>query len=201
MESLIFQPNKKGVISGGIISVILCVGLFAYLTFKDEEFPSTSSLIFFYVFSVVVVFVYAVTVISVVRSAGYRTKIEVSQHGFTVIAPKCPEPMFIPWSEKFHMCICLEGDVYSYHWIREKILCFSNQDINGQWIEMAKTVNHRQTFETDAGQPWVVALTYGSKAKCKKDAARIQQYMQGYSQQSESKRKHMNHGSSEGIMP
>lgn len=128
-----------------------------------------------------------VTVISVVRSPGYRTKIEVSQHGFTVIAPKCPEPMFIPWSEKIHMCVCMDGEVCSNQWIHEKILCFSNQDMNGQWIEMAKTVNHRQTFETDAGQPWVVALTYGSKAKCKKDAARIQQYMQGYSQQSESK--------------
>lgn len=46
-------------------------------------------------------------------------------------------------------------------------------------------MNYRQTFETDAGQPWVVALTYGSKAKCRKDAARVRQYMDGCLQQAE----------------
>lgn len=79
MESLTFQPNKKGVISGGIISVILCVGLFAYITFKEGECPSKNSLIFLCVSSVVVVLVYTVTVFGIVRSVGYRTKIEVSQ--------------------------------------------------------------------------------------------------------------------------
>lgn len=185
MKELIFQPYKRGVISGGIISAILCVGLFAYLTFEDGEFPSKSSLIFLCVFSVVVVFVYAVTVISVVRSVGYRTKIAVGRQGFAVVDPKRTESVFVPWSERIHLCICVEGDVYSYHWVHETILCFSNQDINGQQIETGQTVNYRQTFETDAGQPWVVALTYGSKAKCKKDAARIRQYMDGCSQQSE----------------
>lgn len=88
MESLTFQPNKKGVISGGIISVILCVGLFAYITFEDGECPSKNSLIFLCVSSVVVVLVYTVTVFSIVRSVGYRTKIEVSQQGFAVVDPK-----------------------------------------------------------------------------------------------------------------
>ena len=185
MEPLIFQPNKKGVISGGIISVILCIGLFAYLTFEDGECPSKNSLIFLCVSSVVIVLVYAVTVISVVRSAGYRTKIEVSQQGFAIIDPKRSEPVFVPWSAQIHLCTCMEGDVYSHHWVHEKILCFSNQDISGQWIERGQTVNYRQTFETDDGQPWVVALTYGSKAKCKKDAARIRQYMDGCSQLAE----------------
>ena len=55
----------------------------------------------------------------------------------------------------------MEGDVYSHHWVHEKILCFSNQDISGQWIERGQTVNYRQTFETDAGQPWVVILENG----------------------------------------
>lgn len=93
--------------------------------------------------------------------------------------------MFIPWNEEVHMCVCTDGEVYPYHWVHEKILCFSNQDISGQWIERGQTVNYRQTFETDAGRPWVVALTYGSKAKCKKDAARIRQYMSGCLQQAE----------------
>ena len=88
MKELIFQPYKRGVISGGIISVILCVGLFAYLTFEDGECPSKNSLIFLCVSSAVVVLVYAVTVFSIVRSAGYRTKIVVSQQGFAVVDPK-----------------------------------------------------------------------------------------------------------------
>mgnify|MGYP000017466670 FL=1 len=185
MKELIFQPYKRGVISGGIISVILCVGLFAYLTFEDGECPSKNSLIFLCVSSAVVVLVYAVTVFSIVRSAGYRTKIVVSQQGFAVVDPKRSEPVFVPWSEQIYLCTCMEGDVYSHHWVHEKILCFSNQDISGQWIERGQTVNYRQTFETDAGQPWVVALTYGSKAKCRKDAARVRQHMDGCSQQSE----------------
>lgn len=111
--------------------------------------------------------------------------IEVSQQGFAVVDPKRSEPVFVPWSEQIRLCICVEGDVYSHHWVHEKILCFSNQDISGQWIERGQTVNYRQTFETDAGQPWVVALTYGSKAKCRKDAARIRQYMDGCLQQTE----------------
>lgn len=185
MKELIFQPYKRGVISGGIISVILCVGLFAYLTFEDGECPSKNSLIFLCVSSAVVVLVYAVTVFSIVRSAGYRTKIVVSQQGFAVVDPKRSEPVFVPWSEQIYLCTCMEGDVYSYHWIHDTILCFSNQDISGQWIERGQTVNYRQTFETDAGQPWVVALTYGSKAKCRKDAARVRQHMDGWSQQSE----------------
>lgn len=135
--------------------------------------------------SAVVVLVYAVTVFSIVRSAGYRTKIVVSQQGFAVVDPKRSEPVFVPWSEQIYLCTCMEGDVYSYHWIHDTILCFSNQDISGQWIERGQTVNYRQTFETDAGQPWVVALTYGSKAKCRKDAARVRQHMDGCSQQSE----------------
>ena len=185
MKELIFQPYKRGVISGGIISVILCVGLFAYLTFEDGECPSKNSLIFLCVSSAVVVLVYAVTVFSIVRSAGYRTKIVVSQQGFAVVDPKRSEPVFVPWSEQIYLCTCMEGDVYSYHWIHDTILCFSNQDISGQWIERGQTVNYRQTFETDAGQPWVVALTYGSKAKCRNDAARVRQHMDGCSQQSE----------------
>lgn len=111
--------------------------------------------------------------------------IEVSQQGFAVVDPKRSEPVFVPWSEQIYLCTCMEGDVYSYHWIHDTILCFSNQDISGQWIERGQTVNYRQTFETDDGQPWIVALTYGSKAKCKKDAARIRQYMSGCSQQAE----------------
>lgn len=83
-----------------------------------------------------------------------------------------------------YVCLHRWGS-YPYHWVHEKILCFSNQDISGQWIERGQTVNYRQTFETDAGQPWAVALTYGSKAKCKKDAARIRQYMDGCLQQAE----------------
>ena len=109
----------------------------------------------------------------------------ISQQGFAVVDPKRSEPVFVPWSEQIYLCTCMEGDVYSYHWIHDTILCFSNQDISGQWIERGQTVNYRQTFETDAGQPWVVALTYGSKAKCRKDAARVRQHMDGCSQQSE----------------
>ena len=187
MESLIFQPNKKGVISGEIFSIVGCAGIFTYITFSGGGIPSQRVLILNGTLVLAFTLIFILEGAIVVRSPGYRTKIEVSQHGFTVIAPKCPEPMFIPWSEKIHMCICVEGDVYPYHWVHEKILCFSNQDISGQWIERGQTVNYRQTFETDAGQPWVVALTYGSKAKCRKNAARIRQYMQGYSQQSESK--------------
>ena len=113
MKELIFQPYKRGVISGGIISVILCVGLFAYLTFEDGECPSKNSLIFLCVSSAVVVLVYAVTVFSIVRSAGYRTKIVVSQQGFAVVDPKRSEPVFVPWSEQIYLCTCMEGDVYS----------------------------------------------------------------------------------------
>lgn len=185
MKPLIFQPYKKGVISGEILSIIACAGIFAYIMFDSGGTPSRRLLIFMGILIAAFALVFIVEGAIVVKSAGYRTKIEVDRHGFTVIAPKCPEPMFIPWNEEVHMCVCTDGEVYPYHWVHEKILCFSNQDISGQWIERAQTVNYRQTFETDAGQPWAVALTYGSKAKCKKDAARVRQYMSGCLQQAE----------------
>lgn len=186
MKPLIFQPNKKGVISGCTIPVIFVLGYVANAMFPDGyEILTKGELVFECVLVMVVVFGYAAALVNIMKSAGYRTMIEVSQQGFAVVDPKRSEPVFVPWSEQIHLCICVEGDVYSHHWVHEKILCFSNQDISGQWIERGQTVNYRQTFETDAGQPWVVALTYGSKAKCKKDAARIRQYMDGCLQQAE----------------
>lgn len=186
MESLTFQPNKKGVISGCTIPVIFVLGYVAYAMFPDGyKILTKGELVFECVLVTVIVFGYAAALVNIMKSAGYRTMIEVSQQGFAVVDPKRSEPVFVPWSEQIHLCICVEGDVYSYHWVHEKILCFSNQDISGQWIERSQTVNYRQTFETDAGQPWVVALTYGSKAKCKKDAARVRQYMSGCLQQTE----------------
>ena len=176
MESLTFQPNKKGVISGCTIPVIFILGYFVYAMFPDGYKILTKGEF---------VFGYAAALVYIIKSAGYRTMIEVSQQGFAVVDPKRSEPVFVPWSEQIYLCTCMEGDVYSYHWIHDTILCFSNQDISGQWIERGQTVNYRQTFETDAGQPWVVALTYGSKAKCRKDAARVRQYMDGYLQQTE----------------
>ncbi len=149
------------------------------------KFFTKGELVFECVLVTAIVFGYAAALVYIMKSAGYRTMIEVSQQGFAVVDPKRSEPVFVPWSEQIHLCICVEGDVYSHHWVHEKILCFSNQDISGQWIERSQTVNYRKTFETDAGQPWVVALTYGSKAKCRKDAARIRQYMSGCSQQAE----------------
>ena len=186
VERLTFQPNKKGVISGCTMPVIVILGFFAYAMFPDGyKILTKGELVFVWVLVTVFVLGYAAALVYIMKSAGYRTMIEVSQQGFSVVDPKRSEPVFVPWSEQIHLCTCMEGDVYSHHWVHEKILCFSNQDISGQWIERGQTVNYRQTFETDAGQPWVVALTYGSKAKCKKDAARIRQYMDGCLQQTE----------------
>lgn len=186
MESLTFQPNKKGVISGCTMPVIVILGFFAYAMFPDGyKILTKGELVFVSVLVTVFVFGYAAALVYIIKSAGYRTMIEVSQQGFSVVDPKRSEPVFVPWSEQIYLCTCMEGDVYSYHWIHDTILCFSNQDISGQWIERGQTVNYRQTFETDAGQPWVVALTYGSKAKCRKDAARVRQYMSGCLQQAE----------------
>ena len=186
MKNLLFRPNKEGVISGCTIPVIFVLGYVAYVMFPDGyKFFTKGELVFECVLVTAIVVGYAAALVYIMKSAGYRTMIEVSQQGFAVVDPKRSEPVFVPWSEQIYLCTCMEGDVYSYHWIHDTILCFSNQDISGQWIERSQTVNYRQTFETDAGQPWVVALTYGSKAKCKKDAARVCQYMDGCSQQSE----------------
>ena len=38
MESLTFQPNKKGVISGCTMPVIVILGFFAYAMFPDARF-------------------------------------------------------------------------------------------------------------------------------------------------------------------
>ena len=157
MERLTFRPNKKGVISGCTIPVIFVLGYVAYAMYPDGyKILTKGELVFECVLVTVVVFGYAAALVNIMKSAGYRTMIEVSQQGFAVVDPKRSEPVFVPWSEQIHLCICVEGDVYSHHWVHEKILCFSNQDISGQWIERGQTVNYRQTFETDAGQPWAL---------------------------------------------
>lgn len=130
MKPLIFQPYKKGVISGEILSIIACTGIFAYIMFDSGGFPSRRLFIFMGILIAAFALIFIVEGAIVVKSAGYRTKIEVDRHGLTVIAPKYPEPMFIPWNEEVHMCVCTDGEVYPYHWVHEKILCFSNQDIS-----------------------------------------------------------------------
>ncbi len=46
MKPLIFQPYKKGVISGEILSIIACTGIFAYIMFDSGGTPSRRLLIF-----------------------------------------------------------------------------------------------------------------------------------------------------------
>ena len=46
MKPLIFQPYKKGVISGEILSIIACTGIFAYIMFDSGGFPSRRLFIF-----------------------------------------------------------------------------------------------------------------------------------------------------------
>ena len=85
MESLTFQPNnfqpnKKGVISGCTIPVIFVLGYVAYAMFPDGyKILTKGELVFECVLVTVVVFGYAAALVYIIKSAGYRTMIEVSQ--------------------------------------------------------------------------------------------------------------------------
>ena len=86
MESLTFQPNKKGVISGCTIPVIFVLGYVAYAMFPDGyKILTKGELVFECVLVTVVVFGYAAALVYIIKSAGYRTMIEVSQQGFAVV--------------------------------------------------------------------------------------------------------------------
>lgn len=101
MESLTFQPNKKGVISGCTIPVIFVLGYVAYAMFPDGyKILTKGELVFECVLVTVVVFGYAAALVNIIKSAGYRTMIEVTQQGFAVVDPKRSEPVFVSWSER-----------------------------------------------------------------------------------------------------
>ena len=70
-------------------------------------------LVFECVLVTVVVFGYAAALVNIMKSAGYRTMIEVSRQGFAVVDPKRSEPVFVPWSEQ-ETSIAIIGSMRRY---------------------------------------------------------------------------------------
>lgn len=93
--------------------------------------------------------------------------------GIRISFTKNEEDIFVPWSSVY-VNICLENGLPSYRQLdNRRVLCLSNKDINGDFVEYKESVNWTHKMPSDADEQWAVFLVVATSFKCKREAKKI----------------------------
>lgn len=162
--SITYNPCRHDAIEYGIvmlIATVLTVCLLPHSQFK------TIAVIAFVIFDVV-------SACLILRDLGFATSATIDCNGVHIFFRRKDTSDFVPWSGGVYINICIEDEyVYYNQFVRRRVLCLSNKDINGGFIRYDSSINFSHEFPNDSNEQWVLFLMTGTERACKRAAKRV----------------------------